>query len=103
GGGGGGVVRAGEKNSGGEMRRPPRRDCSTTVPPHATRANGISALGSAWATDPPSVPRLRVWKWPTHGSAIESSGTSRAMTSERSASLCVSPAPAITTLLATEI
>ncbi len=29
--------------------------------------SGISALGSAWATEPQTVPRLRVCAWPTQG------------------------------------
>ena len=53
-------------------------DCSTTLPPVTTRRAEFRRSGSACATDPPSVPRLRVWKCPTHGSAIASSGTSRA-------------------------
>ena len=38
---------------------------------------GYSAAGSAWAIDPPSVPRLRIWKWPISGVARASNGTVR--------------------------
>ena len=34
---------------------------SSISPPRVSRASGSSALGSAWAIEPPSVPRLRVW------------------------------------------
>ena len=40
--------------------------------------------GSAWAIEPPSVPRLRTWKWPTSGVARASSGTASAISSPAS-------------------
>ena len=43
----------------------------------ASATAGYSAAGSAWAIDPPSVPRLRIWKWPISGVALASSGTAR--------------------------
>jgi hypothetical protein len=39
------------------------------LPPSAASASGSSALGSACAIDPQTVPRLRTWKCETCGSA----------------------------------
>ncbi len=47
----------------------------TTEPPSTSRQSGSSAAASAWAIEPPTVPRLRVTKWPTRGSASAASGT----------------------------
>ena len=41
-----------------------------TAPPSTRRQSGSSALASAWAIEPPTVPRFRVTKWPTYGSAL---------------------------------
>ena len=40
---------------------------NSTSPPSVARTSGISAAGSALATEPPMVPRERVGRWPTHG------------------------------------
>ena len=53
--------------------------------PSVTAASGISADGSAFAIEPPTVPRLRVGGWPTHGSTRASSGTDARITGSRSA------------------
>ena len=47
----------------------------STSPPSATSASGISALGSACASEPQMVPRLRVCMCPTQGSASATSGS----------------------------
>ena len=59
-------------------RRPLR---SATWPPSVASTSAISAAGSAFATEPPTVPRLRVAACPTNGSARASSGTLRAIVS----------------------
>ena len=43
----------------------PLVEAATTDPPRTVSASGSSAAGSAWAIEPPTVPRLRVAKWPT--------------------------------------
>ena len=50
------------KNDSAGRRRARLRERSRTSPPSATRQSGISALGSACATEPQTVPRARVWK-----------------------------------------
>ena len=59
----------------------------------AVRATGSSAAGSAWATDPPTVPRLRIAGWATWRTAWMSSGHPRATTRERSSVACRVSAP----------
>ena len=55
-------------------RVPPRAgELELGVEREATAGN--SDAGSAWASDPPTVPRLRIWKWPMSGVAGASSGT----------------------------
>ncbi len=75
------------------MERRPRGPCATTEPPSASTTDAQSPCGSAWQSDPTSVPRLR-----TIGSAI--SGAAAAMvgwvarsSSERSRSTCRHSAP----------
>ena len=62
---------------------PPARARATTVPPSAARQSGISAAPSAWAIEPPTVPRLRVTKWPTYGSACREQRVGSAVAPER--------------------
>ncbi len=57
------------KNASAGMSLRPSGPSTTTVPSSATRQSGSSAAPSAWAIEPPTVPRLRVTKWPTNGSA----------------------------------
>ncbi len=90
------VVSAPVKNSRARTRRSRRRDRSTMVASLVTVQSGISALGSAWATEPPRVPALRVWKCPTHGSASASRGSASRSAAESSASACVTVAPVTT-------
>src|SRR6516162_2125266 len=52
-----------------------RDDGEIAAPARVASASGISELGSAWATEPHTVPLLRVWKWPTNGSVLASSGS----------------------------
>ena len=54
------------------MARLPPGPCATTEPPSATMTEAQSPCGSAWHSEPTSVPRLR-----TIGSAI--SGAAAAM------------------------
>ena len=61
----------------------PAGPSTTTVPPSAARQSGISAAPSACATLPPTVPRFRVTKWPTYGSASRRSGWVRGSRVER--------------------
>ena len=59
---------------------------SATSPASSVSAtSGISATGSALAMEPPTVPRLRVWGWPTKRSALASSGALARTSGERSA------------------
>ena len=44
----------------------------------ASATAGSSDAGSACAIEPPTVPRLRIWKWPMCGTARASSGTAAA-------------------------
>ena len=62
-----------KKSSAATLRRP-AFDERITSPPSARRHSGSSALGSANAIDPHTVPRARVCAWPTHGSACASKG-----------------------------
>ena len=62
-----------------ELRRRhrPRSAPPTTMSNVASRATataGYSAAGSAWANEPPIVPRLRIWKWPMYGVTAARSG-----------------------------
>ena len=47
------------------MVRRPRTLVATTEPPRTRMTMGASAAGSAWATLPPNVPRVRMASWPT--------------------------------------
>ena len=87
------MVSTSTKNSRAATRRVPRLETSSTAPPRVASASGISELGSACATDPPSVPRLRVWKCPTCGSASASNGTDCIKAALRIAAACLSVAP----------
>jgi len=64
--------------------------------PSVTATSGISADGSAFAIEPPTVPRLRVGGCPTHGSTRASIGTDALMTGSRSACAWRVVAPTIT-------
>ena len=57
--------------AGTRRRRLALRRC--TSPPSASSTSGNSALGSACAIEPQTVPRLRVWAWPVHGNASAAS------------------------------
>ena len=66
---------------------------NTTSPPSASSTSGISALGSACATEPQTVPRLRIWKCEMKGKAWASKGTSCASVLRHSTLPCVAAAP----------
>src|SRR5579875_3013773 len=65
------VVKYEANSSRAAMRRAPRFERASTCAPSATATSGSSALGSACASEPHTVPRLRVCAWPTYGSARE--------------------------------
>ena len=75
------------------MVRRPRGDCASSCASSASATAGYSAAGSAWASDPPIVPRLRIWKCPISGVARASSGTASATSAEDSIVAWVVPAP----------
>ena len=52
-----------------------RGPASSSSAPSATATAGYSDAGSACASEPPTVPRLRIWKCPISGVACASSGT----------------------------
>src|SRR5690606_28394074 len=64
------------KNSSAAIRRRPSGPATSRVAPRHSATAGSSADGSAWAREPHTVPRLRISRCPTHGSAWASSGTS---------------------------
>ena len=66
---------------------------SATSPPSATRHSGISALGSACATEPQTVPRLRVWHARPRAARAASSGDWVAKPGLAIRSDCVTEAP----------
>ena len=47
--------------------RRPLADTTSMLASSASATAGYSPAGSACAIDPPSVPRLRIWKWPMNG------------------------------------
>ena len=55
-----------------------------------------SPAGSACASDPPIVPRLRICGSPTYAATVDSSGASARRTSERTRSRCRVSAPTAT-------
>ena len=66
------------------MTRSPLAPRATTSPSSAVRTAGYSADGSAWAIEPPMVPRVRIGRCPTHRVASLSSGNRCATTGENS-------------------
>ena len=64
-----------------------------TSPSSASRHSGNSADGSAWAIEPATVPRLRIWKCEMCGNASASSGSSCARRGRHSTLACVAAAP----------
>ena len=71
------------KKSAAAISRRPLRLAATTTPSRTTRQSGSSAAPSAWAIEPPTVPRFRVTKCPTNGSACRTSGWMRSSFGER--------------------
>ena len=65
---------------------------------------GVPRVGrSAWATLPPIVPRLRIWKCPISGVASTRSGTAALSPAEDSISHCLVIAPILTPRSSTSI
>ena len=56
------------KKSAAGTTRGPGDDRTSRSASRATATAGYSAAGSAWAIDPPMVPRLRIWRWPMRAS-----------------------------------
>ena len=81
------------KKSSAATRRFPLPDDNSISPLSATNASGISALGSASAAEPQTVPRARVCACPTQGSASASSGWRFASSGHASSAACRSAAP----------
>src|SRR3989441_12778281 len=63
------------KNFSASRVRAPFDERRTSFAPSTCAASGSSADGSACARLPPTVPRLRVWMWPTHARARRRRGT----------------------------
>ena len=81
-----------KKSSAVTVRVPPG-PVSSTEPPSATSAIGRSAAGSAWASEPPMVPRWRICGSPTRPAAWASSGARSRTSSEAARSACRVVAP----------
>ena len=56
------LQRPSKKSRGGDVSPPLRSETTSIVASSASATAGYSAAGSAWAIEPPSVPRLRIWK-----------------------------------------
>ena len=52
------------KKSAAGTARLPATDTMSNDASRATATAGYSAAGSAWTSEPPIVPQLRIWKWP---------------------------------------
>ena len=66
------------KKSAAGIRRVAVVDVASISASSVNATVGNSPAGSPWATAPPSVPRLRIWKWPMCGATRVSRGTARA-------------------------
>ena len=69
------MVHVPTKNSAAGTVRVPLVPATSSSASSASATAGSSDAGSAWAIEPPTVPRLRIWKWPMSGMASASSGT----------------------------
>ncbi len=90
------VVKWPWKKSAAAITRSPRVLRTSTSPSSAATTQGISADASAWATVPPTVPRVRMAAWPMYGSASASSGSRSRTTADRSACRSRTVAPKVT-------
>ena len=90
------VVRYVSNSSPAFSVRRPRGPWATTSPSSAVSTAGYSADGSAWAIEPPIVPRERIGRWPTQRVASVSSGRRWATTGENSIVRCRVMAPSAT-------
>ena len=66
------VVQVPSKKSAAGMRRDEPVRAASSSASSASATAGSSEAESAWAIEPPTVPRLRIWKWPISGSALAS-------------------------------
>ena len=87
------VVKRSTKNFSAGILRAPFGPLARTVAPRATRTVGKSAAGSAWAIEPPMVPRLRTWRSPIWAAASASTGQDFRTSAEAAISACVVVAP----------
>ena len=71
---------------------PPPTRASSISAPSATATAGYSDAGSACASEPPTVPRLRIWKCPMSGVARASNGAAAATVGSCSMTRCRVPA-----------
>src|SRR2546422_238737 len=78
------LVRDVRKRSFAFTTRSPFGPLATTSPSSAVRTAGYSADGSAWAIEPPMVPRVLIGRCPTHFVASLRSGSLLATTGENS-------------------
>ena len=81
------------KKSAAGMLRLPEGPWATSSASSATAMAGYSAAGSAWAMDPPMVPRLRIWGWPILAVAAWSTGWRLRTAGESSTSRLLVMAP----------
>jgi len=81
------------KKSRASIVRRPFAETTSMLASSARATAGYSAAGSACAIDPPSVPRLRIWKCPISGVATASSGTADATSALASTVACAVQAP----------
>ena len=79
------TIGASKKAAAGYVRRPAAPSASSSAS-SATATSGISAAGSPCTRLPPTVPRLRVWRWPTKPSARASRGRESRTAGDSSAS-----------------
>ena len=91
------------KKSVAATSRVPPGPVTTSVPPRAKTAAGRSDAGSAWASEPPRVPRCRTAGSPTTEATWASSGQAVAKSVECSRAEWVVSAPMDTVSLSTEI
>ena len=75
------------------MVRVPRGEVASISASSASATAGYSPAGSAWAMQPPTVPRLRICACPTNGVARASRGTASATSALCSTAASVVPAP----------
>ena len=87
------VVHRPVKNSEAGIVRRPREERTSSWASSVRATAGYSAAGSAWAMEPPIVPRLRIWKCPMRGVARARSGAAAATSGLDPTAASVVPGP----------